>query len=58
MCVQHVPSPLKNARKKIETTYTGPVESDLGESMTECDPEVSHFYDAESKKIVLKNSSN
>lgn len=39
MCVQHVPSPLKNARKKIETTYTGPVESDLGESMTECDPE-------------------
>lgn len=39
MCVQHIPSPLKNARNKIETTYTGPADSDLGDSMTECDPE-------------------
>lgn len=44
MCVKHISSPLKNAKAKIQTTYTGPVESDLGESMCECDPEVSGYH--------------
>ncbi|XP_061702952.1 116 kDa U5 small nuclear ribonucleoprotein component [Syngnathoides biaculeatus] len=39
MCVQHIPSPQDGARNKIEHTYTGGLDSDLGEAMTECDPE-------------------
>ncbi|KAM9785271.1 116 kDa U5 small nuclear ribonucleoprotein component [Syngnathus typhle] len=39
MCVQHIPSPQEGARNKIEHTYTGGLDSDLGEAMTECDPE-------------------
>lgn len=41
MCVQHIPSPQGGARSKIEHTYTGGLDSDLAEAMTECDPEVS-----------------
>lgn len=41
MCVQHIPSPQEGARNKIEHTYTGGLDSDLGEAMAECDPEVS-----------------
>lgn len=41
MCVQHVPSPQEGARVKIEHTYTGGIDSDLGEVMAECDPDVS-----------------
>lgn len=41
MCVQHVPSPQDGAKTKIEHTYTGGLDSDLGEVMAECDPEVS-----------------
>lgn len=44
MCVHHIPSPQEGARNKIEHTYTGGLDSDLGEAMTECDPEVS-FYE-------------
>ncbi|XP_039187381.1 116 kDa U5 small nuclear ribonucleoprotein component [Crotalus tigris] len=39
MCVQHIPSPKIGAKTKIEHTYTGGVDSDLGESMSECDPD-------------------
>ncbi|XP_003964861.1 116 kDa U5 small nuclear ribonucleoprotein component [Takifugu rubripes] len=39
MCVQHIPSPQRGARTKIEHTYTGGLDSDLAEAMTECDPE-------------------
>ncbi|XP_077415073.1 116 kDa U5 small nuclear ribonucleoprotein component [Vanacampus margaritifer] len=39
MCVQHIPSPQEGARNKIEHTYTGGLDSDLGEAMAECDPE-------------------
>ncbi|TNM96998.1 hypothetical protein fugu_015154 [Takifugu bimaculatus] len=39
MCVQHIPSPQGGARTKIEHTYTGGLDSDLAEAMTECDPE-------------------
>lgn len=41
MCVQHIPSPQEGARNKIEHTYTGGLDSDLGEVMAECDPDVS-----------------
>lgn len=47
MCVQHVPSPQEGARIKIEHTYTGGLDSDLGEAMAECDPDVSR------KKAIL-----
>lgn len=40
MCVQHIPSPKAGAKTKIEHTYTGGVDSDLGEAMSECDPDV------------------
>uniref|UniRef100_A0A7N5ZV13 116 kDa U5 small nuclear ribonucleoprotein component n=1 Tax=Anabas testudineus TaxID=64144 RepID=A0A7N5ZV13_ANATE len=39
MCVQHIPSPQGGARNKIEHTYTGGLDSDLGEAMAECDPD-------------------
>uniref|UniRef100_A0A7N8X994 116 kDa U5 small nuclear ribonucleoprotein component n=1 Tax=Mastacembelus armatus TaxID=205130 RepID=A0A7N8X994_9TELE len=39
MCVQHIPSPQEGARNKIEHTYTGGLDSDLGEAMAECDPD-------------------
>ncbi|XP_072179851.1 116 kDa U5 small nuclear ribonucleoprotein component-like [Diadema setosum] len=39
MCVQHVPSPADNAKTKVEHCYTGPIDSDLGDSMVDCDPE-------------------
>lgn len=41
MCVQHIPSPQEGARNKIEHTYSGGLDSDLGEAMAECDPDVS-----------------
>lgn len=40
MCVQHIASPHGGARAKIEHSYTGGLDSDLGEAMTECDPDV------------------
>lgn len=40
MCVQHIPSPQSGARAKIEHSYTGGLDSDLGEAMAECDPDV------------------
>lgn len=41
MCVQHIASPQEGARNKIEHTYSGGLDSALGEAMAECDPEVS-----------------
>lgn len=43
MCVNHIASPLANAKNKIETTYTGPLDTELVESMYNCDPEVVAF---------------
>ncbi|XP_052246978.1 116 kDa U5 small nuclear ribonucleoprotein component-like [Dreissena polymorpha] len=37
MCVEHIKSPLGNARQKIEHIYTGPLESDLVDMMVQCD---------------------
>ncbi|XP_075894731.1 116 kDa U5 small nuclear ribonucleoprotein component [Nelusetta ayraudi] len=39
MCVQHIASPQEGARNKIEHTYSGGLDSALGEAMAECDPE-------------------
>ena len=41
MCVEHIPSPEKNAATKIEHFYTGGTDSELAESMIKCDPDVS-----------------
>lgn len=38
MVVQHVPSPVAGAQRKIETTYTGPLDGTLGRSLLACDP--------------------
>lgn len=37
MCVQHIKSPVDNARTKISHTYTGPPESGAFMDMAECD---------------------
>eukprot|EP00002_Diphylleia_rotans_P024681 TRINITY_DN4880_c0_g1_i1.p1 TRINITY_DN4880_c0_g1~~TRINITY_DN4880_c0_g1_i1.p1 ORF type:complete len:976 (+),score=217.16 TRINITY_DN4880_c0_g1_i1:58-2985(+) len=36
MCVNFFPSPVEGARKKIESTYTGPLNSNVAQSMMEC----------------------
>jgi len=41
MCVQHIPSPIDNARTKVENIYTGPLNSDLAQDMFDCNPNVS-----------------
>ncbi|SGY25731.1 BQ5605_C018g08661 [Microbotryum silenes-dioicae] len=38
MLVDHVPSPIEGARLKVETTYTGSIESTLAKAMLTCDP--------------------
>ena len=40
MCVQHIPSPVGAAEVKVQSTYTGPLDDQLAEAMTECDAEV------------------
>uniref|UniRef100_A0A8C4HLU5 116 kDa U5 small nuclear ribonucleoprotein component n=1 Tax=Dicentrarchus labrax TaxID=13489 RepID=A0A8C4HLU5_DICLA len=39
MCIHHIPSPQEGAKNKIEHTYAGGLDSDLGEAMAECDPD-------------------
>ncbi|CAI8001672.1 116 kDa U5 small nuclear ribonucleoprotein component, partial [Geodia barretti] len=39
MCVQHIPSPVDAAEVKVQSTYTGPLDDQLAEAMTSCDPE-------------------
>ncbi|RPA94448.1 P-loop containing nucleoside triphosphate hydrolase protein [Choiromyces venosus 120613-1] len=39
MIVEHVPSALDGAKAKVENTYTGPLDTELAESMQKCDPE-------------------
>ena len=41
MCIEHIPSPVKNAKTKIEHIYTGPADSELAEEMALCDSDVS-----------------
>lgn len=45
MCVEHIPSPVANARAKVEHAYTGSLDSDLAEEMCQCQADVSvPFY--------------
>ncbi|KAI5780656.1 P-loop containing nucleoside triphosphate hydrolase protein [Peziza echinospora] len=37
MVLNHVPSPLEGAKAKVESTYTGPLDSDVAKAMLECD---------------------
>lgn len=39
MCVQHIQSPMQNARNKIEQCYSGPIDSAAGRAMLRCDPD-------------------
>ncbi|XP_077977947.1 116 kDa U5 small nuclear ribonucleoprotein component-like [Glandiceps talaboti] len=39
MCVQHVKSPVQYAKTKIEHLYTGPLDTDLADTMVDCDQE-------------------
>lgn len=39
MCVQHIPSPVDNAKLKVQHIYTGPLDTDLAEDMCNCDPD-------------------
>lgn len=43
MVAEHIPSPSANASSKLTHTYTGPLDSELGEDMLACDPEVRTF---------------
>lgn len=38
MCVECIPSPLESARKKVEATWRGQLDSRMGKSMVECNP--------------------
>ncbi|GAA5974619.1 hypothetical protein JCM21900_001544 [Sporobolomyces salmonicolor] len=38
MLVEHVPNPVEGAKAKIESTYTGALDSPLGQSLLACDP--------------------
>eukprot|EP00003_Mantamonas_plastica_P018092 TRINITY_DN2971_c0_g1_i2.p1 TRINITY_DN2971_c0_g1~~TRINITY_DN2971_c0_g1_i2.p1 ORF type:complete len:952 (-),score=335.58 TRINITY_DN2971_c0_g1_i2:2916-5771(-) len=38
MLVNHIPSPVEATAKKVEQWYTGPLDSDLAQTMMACDP--------------------
>lgn len=48
MCVEHIKSPLENAKKKVDHIYTGPNNSKIYDDMVNCDQEgllmVIHKY--------------
>ena len=44
MCVEHVLSPIGNARRKVEHIYTGPSDSDLAEELFLCRPDVGFLH--------------
>lgn len=44
MCVNFIKSPVGNAQIKIDHIYTGPSDSDLVDTMCQCDPDVSNLY--------------
>ncbi|OLL25470.1 U5 small nuclear ribonucleoprotein component [Neolecta irregularis DAH-3] len=39
MVLQHIPSPVENAKNMIDNMYTGPLNSTLRESLLKCDPD-------------------
>ncbi len=55
MCVDHVPSPAANAKNKVEHIYTGPMDTELSESMCACDPDVSQNVYFPSNQCIYIN---
>lgn len=53
MVVDHIPSPVENAARKVEQIYTGPLDTEVAEAMKKCDPDgplvihVTKLYDNE-----------
>ncbi|KAI7879867.1 P-loop containing nucleoside triphosphate hydrolase protein [Lichtheimia hyalospora FSU 10163] len=53
MAVEHIPSPAQNAEHKIGNIYTGPLDTEVGEAMKNCDAEgplvihITKLYDNE-----------
>lgn len=41
MCVEHINSPIENAKGKVEHIYTGPSDTKLYDDMINCDQEGS-----------------
>lgn len=39
MVIQHVPSPVEGAQRKLERYYTGPLDTKVAAAMTSCNPE-------------------
>lgn len=42
MVSEHIPSPCENAKSKLAHIYTGPLDSDIGDDMLACDPDVRY----------------
>lgn len=61
MCVNFIKSPVENAQTKIEHIYTGTSDSDLMETMCQCDPDVSSVLVADTHtgqaKLISLNRS-
>lgn len=53
MIVTMVKSPRDNAKSKVENLYTGPQDTELAESMIECDQEVSSLTVSVSISLLL-----
>lgn len=54
MIVQHVPSPIANAKNKIEHLYTGSLQEDIVNEMNHCNPNVSNETKTKTKtKSIL-----
>ncbi|KAI7864168.1 P-loop containing nucleoside triphosphate hydrolase protein [Spinellus fusiger] len=53
MLVKHIPSPLANARQKIQHIYSGPMDSEVARAMQQCDPngplmiQITKLYDTD-----------
>jgi len=43
MIAHHIPSPAANAKVKLSHIYTGVLDSEIGDDMLSCDPEVRFF---------------
>lgn len=39
VCVNHIPSPVENAKTKVEHTYTGPLDTQFVQDMFDCNPD-------------------
>ena len=55
MCVQHIPSPVEAAEVKVQSAYTGPLDDQLAEAMTTCDPEVHVHVHVEALRALIEH---